>query len=334
MERRMIAPCFVEEALDAPRRRGIAVEPLLAEAGLPPVVAEPVSAERYGALWRLVATAIDDEFFGLGGRPMRVGSFALLCHAVLSAGTLEQALRRALRFLRAVLESPQGALVVKEGMAEVVLADPAGPGTAFAYRTYWIILHGLACWLVGRRIPLRQVDFRCAAPDHEADYRLFFGAPVRFRQPASRLAFDAAFLSLPPIRDQRALREFLRGAPANILVRYRHDAGLAARVRARLRGQPPLAWPGFDALAAQLQLPPSTLRRRLRLEGQSYRGIKDELRRAIAMEGLLTGGRKVAELAADLGFSEPSAFHRAFQRWTGRSPGLYRREAGRESGAG
>ncbi|WP_234050992.1 MULTISPECIES: AraC family transcriptional regulator [unclassified Xanthobacter] len=327
MERRMISPGFVDDALQCLRRRGIDEAVLLARAGLPAKVSEPVSAERYGALWLAIAEAIDDEFFGEGARPMRSGSFTLLCHAILSAATLEQALKRALRFLRLVMDDPYGELVVAEGLAQIVLKDAGAPRSAFAYRTYWIVVHGITCWLVGRRIPLRRVDFRCGPPAHGADYRLFFGAPVRFGQEQSRLVFDADFLKLPAIRDERALREFLRRAPANILVRYRHDAGLLAKVRARLRATPPVSWPGFVELAAQLRIPEPTLRRRLRLEGQTYRDIKDELRRALAMEALAAGGRDVGEIAAELGFSEPSAFHRAFRKWTGKSPGAWRREA-------
>ncbi|MGO7374023.1 AraC family transcriptional regulator ligand-binding domain-containing protein, partial [Rhizobium ruizarguesonis] len=57
------------------------------------------NAETYGALWLAIAAELDDEFFGMGGRQMRGGSFTLLCHCVLHAPTLGQALRRALRFL-------------------------------------------------------------------------------------------------------------------------------------------------------------------------------------------------------------------------------------------
>lgn len=324
----MISPGFVDDALECLRRRDMDEKALLARAGLPERVTEPVSAERYGALWLAIAAAIDDEFFGEGARPMRSGSFTLLCHAILSAATLEQALKRALRFLRLVMDDPHGELEVADGLAQIVLRDACAPRSAFAYRTFWIIVHGITCWLVGRRIPLRRVDFRCGPPAHGADYRLFFGAPVRFGQPSSVLAFNADFLRLPAIRNERALKEFLRRAPANILVRYRHDAGLVAKVRARLRATPPARWPSFEALAAQLRMPEPTLRRRLRLEGQTYRGIKDELRRALAMSALTEGRADVGEIAVELGFSEPSAFHRAFRKWTGKSPGAYRREAG------
>ena len=328
----MISAPFVEEALDSARRRGLDPAPLLEGAGLGGWAGESVSAERYGALWLGIAWAIDDEFFGLGGRPMPLGSFTLLCQAVLHAGTLERALRRALRFLAVVLGDPKGELVVADGLAQIVLRDQAGPRTPFAYRTYWIIVHGIMCWMVGRRIALRLVDFRCAEPAQGGDYRLFFGAPVRFGRPLSRLAFDAGFLSLPVDRSEKALKQFLRGAPANILVRYRYDAGLAAAIRSRLRQIEPAEWPGFDHLAAQMRMPSSTLRHRLAQEGQTYRAIKDDIRRGLAIEWLVSGTRQVGEIAAELGFAEPSAFHRAFRKWTGQSPAAYRREVGRGDG--
>jgi AraC-like DNA-binding protein len=325
MERRMISAGFVEDALAGVRRAGLPVAPLLARAGIPEPVGASVSAEQYGALWREIARTLDDEYFGLGARPMRAGSFAMLCQVILHAATLEEALKRALRFLRLVLDAPHGRLVVEEGLARIVLEDDGPARSAFAYRTFWVIVHGITCWLVGRRIPLRGVDFRAPSPAHGPDYGLFFGAPVRFSQPASVLAFDAAFLKLPARRDGKALAEFLRRAPANILVRYRHDAGLAARVRAHLRALPPTAWPGMREIAARLRLSELTLRRRLKAEGLTYRDIKEEVRRSLALEWLGAGGRGVGEIAADLGFSEPSAFHRAFRKWTGTSPGAYRR---------
>jgi len=324
--RRMISPFFVEEAVDCLRRHGKAPGPVLAALGLPARIDAPVSAESYGALWLAVAAEIDDEFFGMGGRPMRRGSFTLLCHCVLHAKTLEQALGRALRFLNVVLEDPGGRLDVADGLAQIVLTDRGDARSAFAYRTYWILLHGIACWLIGRRIPLRMVDFRCAEPAHGADYRLFFGAPVRFSQPASRLAFDASLLKLPVARSDEALKQFLRNAPANILVRYRYDAGLGASVRKRLRQVPPASWGAFDDLAAQMRMSPSTLRHRLQAEGQNYAAIRDEIRRDLAIEMLQTTALGVGEIAARLGFSEPSAFHRAFRKWTARSPAAFRRE--------
>ncbi len=324
MERHNIAPGFIEDALESVRARGMDTAPLMAKIGLSETMAEPITNVEYGRLWWLIAETISDEFFGLAARPMRPGSFNLLCHAVLHAGTLERALRRALQFLNVVLDDPQGDLRVREGMAHVVLTDAGPPRPAFAYRAYWLILMGVACWLVGRRIPLRTLDFACPAPVHRQDYHKFFGAPVLFDQPVTRLVFSSSYLSLPIIRSDLALESFLREAPANILIRYRHDNDLSARVRAQLNALPITDWPSFEELAKELGMSAPTLRRRLRGEGQSFGTIKDELR-FVAAERLLQENRlSVAEVATELGYSEPSAFYRAFHKWMGQSPGRFR----------
>ncbi|WP_321931728.1 AraC family transcriptional regulator [Paraburkholderia guartelaensis] len=326
MERQTISPGFVEDAIACLRQQGFAAEPVLRAAGLPAAVHGPVTAHEYGRLWLAIAKATDDEFFGLCARPMRHGSFALLCHAVLHAGTLGKALRRALQFLRVVLDDPHGELIVTDGQAQIVLTGADGPYPAFAYRTFWLILLGLACWLTGRRIPLQRIDFACPSPDQRPDYRQFFGVPVHFDQVRSRLVFDAAWLDLPTIRSEQALKIFLRGTPGNLLVRYRHDAGWVTKIRTHLKAVPAANWPDVDTLAQQLGTTPATLRRRLRGEGQSFASIKDEMRSAQAQSLLRESALSVAEIASELGFTEPSAFHRAFRKWTGASPGAFRRD--------
>jgi AraC-like DNA-binding protein len=74
-------------------------------------------------------------------------------------------------------------------------------------------------------------------------------------------------------------------------------------------------------------MPASTLRHRLHQEGETYQAIKDEIRRGLAVDWLLHSGRGISDIAIDLGFTEPSAFHRAFRKWTMKSPGAFRREA-------
>jgi AraC-like DNA-binding protein len=100
---------------------------------------------------------------------------------------------------------------------------------------------------------------------------------------------------------------------------------LSAKVRRRLRQFLPGDVPDFDKLADELHMTPATMRRRLHEEGESYQTIKDQLRRDIAIGYLSHSDRTVMDIALELGFSERSAFHRAFRKWTGASPGEFRR---------
>jgi AraC-like DNA-binding protein len=72
---------------------------------------------------------------------------------------------------------------------------------------------------------------------------------------------------------------------------------------------------------------PATLRRRLRSEGQSFASIKEEIRSTLAQSLLRESDLSVADIACEVGFTEPSAFHRAFRKWTGASPAAFRRDS-------
>ncbi|MBB6287525.1 MULTISPECIES: AraC family transcriptional regulator [unclassified Pseudomonas] len=87
----------------------------------------------------------------------------------------------------------------------------------------------------------------------------------------------------------------------------------------------PEKWPERDDLAVELHMSNSTLQRRLQAEGTHYQSLRDDLRRDMAIDLLSRGDMTVTQVAAATGFQETSAFHRAFKKWTGVSPGAYRR---------
>jgi AraC-like DNA-binding protein len=127
------------------------------------------------------------------------------------------------------------------------------------------------------------------------------------------------------VQDEHTLKEFLRTAPENILVKYKKSKSLTARIRRRLRQLLPGDLPECEVIAEELHLTSATLRRRLADEGESYQSIKDHLRRDLAIGYLSHSERSVLDIALELGFAERSAFHRAFRKWTGTSPGEFRR---------
>lgn len=327
-ERGSIAIQFVHDALQGALARGLDPAPMLARAGIPGERLElpraRVSPRQYASLWRQLADHMDDEFFGLDSHPMRRGSFRLMCHATLGCTTLEQALKRALYFLRLVLDDTRGALVC-EGATAVVRLDDRRPGVPlFAHGTFLMLVLGLVCWLTDRRIRLEEARLARPEPAHGAEYRVLFGDNTRFEAAQTELVFDAALLALPVVRRPRDLAAFLAEAPANFLVLYRNPHSYSARIRRLLREADPFDWPDFAAVARSLGLTESTLRRRLEEEGQSFQSIKDALRRDMAMELLVEDGPSMLEIAHRLGFAEASAFHRAFRKWTGARPGSYR----------
>ncbi len=326
-----IAICFVAAALQSVHARDLNADEMLAKVGLSPSLLQVpqarVSAKHYGALWRTIALALDDEFFGQDSRRMKAGSFAMLCHSVLSCKTLGQALDRSLRFYALILDDISGTLMRDGQEARIVLHERAAGASqrVFAHELLLMLLYGVSCWLVGRRIPILRTEFSYPEPAHSAEYRLMYCAELSFHRPNTVIAFEATYLDLPVVQNERSLKEFLRTAPESILVKYKNGSSLAARVRRRLRQYLPGEVPDFEGLADELNMTPATMRRRLHEEGESYQSIKDQLRRDLAISYLSHSSRSVMDIALELGFSERSAFHRAFRKWTGASPGEFRR---------
>jgi AraC-like DNA-binding protein len=326
-----VAICFVAAALQAVRDRQMDAEALLVRVGLSPSLLQVpqarVSAKHYGELWRLVALTLDDEFFGQDSRRMKAGSFAMLVHAVLGCKSLGQAMERSLRFYGLILDDITGTLVRGATEAAVVLRPRATglPARVFGHEVLLMLLHGVACWLVGRRIPILRACFSYPEPAHSAEYRLMYCTTLTYSQADTAITFAVEYLDLPIVQNERTVKEFLRTAPESILVKYKNGSSLTARIRRRLRQTLPGEVPDFETLAAELNMTTATLRRRLHEEGASYQGIKDQLRRDLAIGYLSHSGRSVMDIALELGFSERSAFHRAFRKWTGASPGEFRR---------
>src|SRR5271168_601200 len=331
-----IAICFVAAALQSVRARNLNADELLAKVGLSASLLQApqarVSAKLYGALWRAIALTLDDEFFGQDSRRMKSGSFAMLCHSVVACKSLRDALERSLRFYALILDDISVTLEADAAEARIVLHERASGagGRVFAHELLLMLLYGVSCWLVGRRIPILRTEFSYAEPKHSAEYRLMYCDDLSFNGPHTLLAFESDHLDLPVVQNERSVKEFLRSAPESILLKYKNGSSLAAKVRRRLRQCLPGEVPDFEGLAVELNLTSATMRRRLREEGASYQSIKDQLRRDMAISYLSHSTRSVMDIASELGFSERSAFHRAFRKWTGASPGEFRAMATRK----
>jgi len=329
-EKGTVSVSLVNEALSRAQAGGLDVQPIIAAAGIAPqVLTSPrsrVSSSQYGALWAGIAQAMDDEFFGQDSHPMRWGSFVAMTQAALTARTGRQALARATGFLRLVLDDLH--VQVEESAEHVRLVFVHRKGTRvppmFTYATWLIMVYGLTCWLVGRRIPLIAARFRCATPPDAQEYRLMFCDDMAFKQGASYVDLSPGFLDLPVVQTASSIKSFLRDAPGSFIVKYRNPDSFAARVRKTLRNLPVAAWPASDAMALKLNVAEATMRRRLKQEGHTYQSIKDDLRRDIAISALQDTRHTIADIAAAVGFAEPSAFHRAFRKWTGMRPTDYR----------
>jgi AraC-like DNA-binding protein len=283
----------------------------------------PVSA--YAALWQGIERQTDDLFFGMDPRPLRLGSLEFLCRSSMAQPTLADGLVSMLEFLGLMLERFDARLIRQQSVAQIVMGQEQNPvSRAFADFTFWMIVHGVACWLCGRRIPILGIELRCAEPEFIDDYTVMFSQNLRFKRPRSRMIFASDCLDLQIRRSAADLKAFLAAAPGNLLVRYRDPQSLSSRIRHHLRHLPPEQWPQSAELADSLFMSGSTLRRRLADEALNYQALKDSVRKELAIAWLADERLDITTIASRLGFADTSSFHKAFRKWSGTNPGHYR----------
>ncbi len=282
-----------------------------------------ITAAQMETISGLAMQELDDEALGWFSRRLPSGSYGMLCRASLSSPTLGVALKRWCRHHRLLTEDIIYRLTVRDGVAalELVEARELGPMREFCLVTSLRYVLGYACWLIDSRIPLIETTLPFAPPRHANVYPLLFApGPVRFGADWAGYRFDARYLDMTPRRDDQALRTMLKRALPLIVLKYRRDRLLTQRVREHLKHGAASA----TALADALHLSVRTIHRVLREEGTSLQALKDESRRAHAIDLLSRTTKPVKQIARTVGFQNEKSFARAFRGWTGRSPSAYR----------
>jgi AraC-like DNA-binding protein len=183
-------------------------------------------------------------------------------------------------------------------------------------------------WLTGRADLKLDVRFQGPAPADIAPYRRMFGGTVRFDQDENAMYGDVACVSMPIVSHDPASHMLLQGQANKQLQELAPgEERLIDRLHSLVRARLDDGKLSLEDVAAGMKLPARTLQRRLEEAGWSFRQVVDDVRRAAAEQYLRDTGMALAEMASALGFADHASFNRAFKRWTGSSPGAYRREA-------
>jgi len=172
-----------------------------------------------------------------------------------------------------------------------------------------------------------EVRVRHAAPHYFERYGKVMGCPVRFDAPRSEIVFPRAALDAPQPFVDEALWRLLKRRADELLVQERARELLHERVKQVLRHEVDLGSVNPCNIARRLGVSPRSLRRRLGDEGHSLSALADQVRRELALSELSNPEIPIKRIADRVGFSEVSAFHRAFKRWTGVTPARYRANA-------
>ncbi len=326
---------YVNSLLGVAASRGVDRAELLARADIAAEVLEApdnrVPFARFKAAMRAAKEMLNDPsfaiYFGEHSDFVEMSIVGLVCQAAANMG---EAFAQMNRYARLVIEvegheTGDRFAIARAGAGEAWLEDrrrnpqsfpelTESTWTRFAvgFERMFAHKHYVKCVHVPHAEP--------ADPAYRAEYARVFKVPVVFGSERNAMLLDEAWLAEPLNTQNRYVFGIFSEHAEALLKSLKESKTIKSKVESELIPVLHTGEVSMDDVARRLGLSRPTLYRKLKEEGVSYEGLLDELRHRMALHYL--SGKKVSVNQASylVGFSDPSAFSRAFKRWTGASP--------------
>lgn len=286
----------------------------------------------FARIWRELSELCNDPDAALhAAECVPVDDATLVAHLFLVSPNLEAGIKRLLRFERVQHGEQLGELKILGDKAEITIyAERAvvrvpEPTSMFGA----IMMIRLAEHATLRKIPIEHMWLRYPEPKERAAYEAYFGPNITFGAERDRMLFPSSVLQWPHLRASAQLAHVLEAHAKSIetaLPDLAHGHTWLKATRQVIEKLLPDGEASITRVARELNVTPRTLQRHLEAESASLRGVVEDLRRDLATKHLANPHLSLAEVAFALGFSDQTAFHRAFVRWMGMPPGEYRRK--------
>lgn len=286
-------------------------------------------------LERIMQSAADytkDSAFGLRqGQAMQLSDLGVLGYAMLHSKTIGDALAAYQKY-NDVVCGQYNAEVEIAGDEAVVRMVPRQSGRGFSRHCIEDMTASLVqiiLQLSGKPVNLTEASFSHARQAPVEAYAAAFGGVIPlFGQEHNALAFRKEVLDYPVLGADSRLFAVFEGVVEDVRKTLVQGLVLSSRLREWILSSMSFFFPSLQDAAKEMRMSARTLQARLKEEGTTYNRLANEVRRELAIRYLARPEHTVTEIAYLLHFSEPSSFHAAFKKWTGKAPGEYRAENG------
>lgn len=294
-----------------------------------PAPGERIEVDKVDAMLRVAIPLVGDPAFGLqAARCWHPSELGVLGYAWLSSSTLRTGLGRTVRYSRLVGE--RGVIEIedtRQGLTVRFSAKRGNPAivpvAAVFVDIVMALLFDLCRMNAGAALRAVAVTLRRQKPDPADAYERFFGCPVQFGADENTFVLSAKDVDRPlPSANRQLAATFDKMLTDELGQIDRSD--VVSRSRAVVLEQLSSGEGSEEHTAKQLHMSARTLQRKLAEAKTTYLQLVDDTRKDLALRYIEDPRRSVTDITFSLGFSQPSAFTRAFKRWTGLSPSDYR----------
>lgn len=287
---------------------------------------ERIEAERIEVMLRRAAALIPNPAFGLqAARCWHPANLGVLGHAWLASSTLRTGLQRLERYWRVVGERATTTVEqTRQGLTVTYRRKPGDPLVAAIVADIAMSIMLDMCRLnAGASLRPIGVSLRRREPQGKEAYNRFYGCAVRFGAENDAFVLANADVDSPLLSSNRQLAAVLDRMLTEELARL-SKGDVVTRCKAAVLERLESGEMSEAQMAKALHLSRRTLQRKLADADTSYQKLVDEMRRDLALRYIEDPVRSITDITFTLGFSQQSAFTRAFRRWTGLSPSDYR----------
>lgn len=331
-----VAVHFLRLLTDYASQHGIAPDALLAEQGLSAAIFDDpngrVAYDTFDALCEATARKLGEDALGLKlGQHIRPGHLGSHGLALMSCSTVRDLIQQSARYSALTIDAGHNVFELR-GREYVRIWHSNLPAGRSLGRIQDELQQSIAvylCQYLANRHDLKPswVSFRHARPADVSLHEAIFQCPITFDAPETAIAVDAALIDLPLPHANEQVRRIMDDLCAQLLKQLGNalEPSWLAKARRAVLESFQKGFPDLAEVAKAAELPEQELKVKLMERGLSFRTFIDELRQALAMGYMRDPTLSLVDVAYLLGFSEQSAFQRAFKRWTGQTPGDYRK---------
>ncbi len=311
-------------------KKGFDVAKVLEFAEIDPRIVETpdnrLSTEQVSNLTQKAMEVTGDEFLGLHQGEEFVGLSNILGHIMMNCQDIEEAMEKYQKYQKIAdeiiitkVEEDISHMKISYQMADSRYAKDV---QMMDYRLSGC--HTFYKKLTGVEIPLQEVRFQHPAPIDDEEYRRVFDCPVLFSQDMNTLVYNKGIWKTKVIQPNPQLLEVFEEHAENVHQKYISGESYTKKIARYLINSLNGNSVGIDVVAGKFGMSVRKLQNKLKDEDTSFSNLYDSIKKNMALEYLKERDTSISEIAYLLGFSEPSAFHRSFKRWTGLAPGVYR----------